>query len=41
MEEFLERQGYNGMPKDVKITAVIPKEDYVKLKELYKRSDER
>ena len=41
MEEFLERQGYDGMPKDVKITAVIPKEDYVKLKQLYKRSDER
>ena len=38
MEEFLERQGYDGMPKDVKITAVIPKEDYVKLKELYSKN---
>ena len=38
MEEFLERQGYDGMPKDVKITAVISKKDYVKLKELYSKN---
>ena len=38
MEEFLERQGYDGMSKDVKITAVISKKDYVKLKELYSKN---
>ena len=38
MEEFLERQGYDGMPKDVKNTAVISKKDYKKLKEV---KDER
>ena len=41
MEEFLERNGHGEGTEDTKITAIISKEDYVKLKELYKRSDER
>ena len=38
MEEFLERNGYSGIPEIVKNTAVISKKDYKKLKEV---KDER
>ena len=34
MEEFLERNGYSGIPEIVKNTAVISKKDYKKLKEV-------
>ena len=38
MEYFLKKQGYDGVPYEVKYTAVISKKDYKKLKEV---KDER
>ena len=34
MEYFLKKQGYDGVPYEVKYTAVISKKDYKKLKEV-------
>ena len=38
MEEFLERNGHGEGTEDTKITAIISKKDYVKLKELYSKN---